>query len=286
MRTDGGGGGGIGSADNGRKAVRPYAGYIFDLDGTVYLGERLIPGAGKAIAALRARGARVIFLSNKPIQTREHYAEKLNRLGVPVEVGDVLNSSSVMAHYLGRRHPGARLYVVGEKPLRDELRRAGFDVVEDPSIIGWKLDYVVAAFDRTFDYAKLNHAMQAVKRGARFVATNPDRTCPVDEGEIREIPDCAGMIGAIEGVTGVKVEEVVGKPSPLMVEAALAALGGLAPGDCLMAGDRLETDILMGRRAGIATALVLSGISTWEMAEAAPPEERPDYVLETLAGLV
>lgn len=227
-----------------------------------------------------------MFLSNKPIQTREHYAEKLNRLGVPVAVDDVLNSSSVMAHYLTRRAPGASLFVVGEEPLLDELRRAGFEVVEDPSRRGWKVDYVVAAFDRTFDYAKLNHAMQAIKRGARFVATNPDRTCPVDEGEVREIPDCAGMIGAIEGVTGVRVEEIVGKPSPLMVEAALAALGGLRPADCLMAGDRLETDILMGRRAGIATALVLSGIATREMAEAAPGDERPDYVLETIAGLV
>jgi ribonucleotide monophosphatase NagD (HAD superfamily) len=90
--------------------------------------------------------------------------------------------------------------VVGEEPLREELRRAGFAVLEDPSRTGWKVDYVVAAFDRTFDYAKLNHALQAIRRGARFVATNPDRTCPVDEGEVREIPDCAGMIGAIEGV--------------------------------------------------------------------------------------
>jgi len=120
--------------------LRPFAGYIFDLDGTVYLGERLIPGAGEAIAALRARGARVVFLSNKPIQTREHYAEKLNRLGVPVAVDDVINSSAVMAHYLGRRAPGARLFVVGERPLLDELRRAGFETPPPPagrSISSW-----------------------------------------------------------------------------------------------------------------------------------------------------
>ncbi len=264
--------------------MRQFAGYILDLDGTVYLGERLIPGAGEAIATLRARGARIVFLSNKPIQTREHYAAKLNRLGVPVEVDDVINSSAVMAHYLGRRAPGAKLYVVGEKPLLDELRRAGFNVVGDPSGIGWKVDFVVAAFDRTFDYAKLNHAMQAIKRGARFVATNPDRTCPVDEGEVREIPDCAGMVGAIEGVTGVKVEEIVGKPSPLMIEAALARLG-LPASECLAAGDRLETDVVMGKRAGLGgTALVLSGISTREMLATAPAQ--PDYVLETIAELV
>lgn len=264
--------------------MKPFAGYIFDLDGTVYLGERLIPGAGEAIAALRARGARVVFLSNKPIQTHQHYAEKLNRLGVPVAVDDVINSSAVMAHYLGRRAPGARLFVVGEEPLLDELRRAGFDVVEDPSTIGWKVDFVVAAFDRTFDYAKLNHALQAIRRGAGFVATNPDRTCPVDEGEIREIPDCAGMIGAIEGVTGKRVEVIVGKPSPLMVEAALARLG-LPAAECLLAGDRLETDIVMGKRAGLGgTALVLSGVSTREMLATAPVQ--PDYVLETIAGLV
>ncbi len=268
------------------RRVRPYAGYIFDLDGTVYLGDRLIPGAREAVAALRRRGARVVFLSNKPLQTREHYAEKLRRLGLEVEASDVLNSSAVMAHYLERRAPGATLYVVGEEPLREELRRAGFTVLEDPSRTGWKVDYVVAAFDRTFDYAKLNHALQAIRRGARFVATNPDRTCPVDEGEVREIPDCAGMIGAIEGVTGVKVEEVVGKPSPLMAWAALERLGGVEPAECLLAGDRLETDILMGRKAGMATALVLSGVTTREAAAAAPEEMRPDYVLETIAELV
>lgn len=114
-------------------AVSAFRGYILDLDGTVYLGERLIPGAGEAIAALRARGARVVFLSNKPIQTREHYAAKLNRLGVPTEVADVINSSAVMVHYLGRRAPGARLFVVGEPPLVDELRRAGFEVIADPA---------------------------------------------------------------------------------------------------------------------------------------------------------
>jgi len=142
----------------------------------------------------------------------------------------------------------------------------------------------VAAFDRTFDYAKLNHALQAIRRGAGFVATNPDRTCPVDEGEIREIPDCAGMIGAIEGVTGKRVEVIVGKPSPLMVEAALARLG-LPAAECLLAGDRLETDIVMGKQAGLGgTALVLSGVSTREMLATAPV--RPGYVLETIAGLV
>ena len=240
--------------------MKAFAGYIFDLDGTVYLGERL-----------------------KPIQTREHYAAKLNRLGVPVAVDDVINSSAVMVHYLARRAPGATLYVVGEEPLLDELRWAGFHVVEDPSAIGWKVDFVAAAFDRTFDYAKLNRALQAIKRGARLVATNPDRTCPVEEGDVRELPDCAGMIGAIEGVSGVKVEETAGKPSPLMIEAALARLG-LPAADCLLAGDRLETDIVMGKLAGLGgTALVLTGVSTREMLAAAPV--RPDYVLESLAQL-
>ncbi|MEW6032874.1 MAG: HAD-IIA family hydrolase [Bacillota bacterium] len=265
--------------------MREYAGYVFDLDGTVYVDERLVPGAGEAIAALRRRGARIVFLSNKPLQPREVYAEKLSRLGVPARPEDVLNSSAVMAHYLSRRAPGATLYVVGEPPLVAELRRAGFTVLDDPSTVRWRVDYVVAAFDRTFDYAKLNHALQAIRRGARFVATNPDRTCPVDEGEVREIPDCAGMIGAIEGVTGTAVEEVVGKPSPLMVEAALGRLG-LPASECLLAGDRPETDIVMGRRAGLATALVLSGVTTREGAASLSGEQRPDYILETIAGLL
>jgi phosphoglycolate/pyridoxal phosphate phosphatase family enzyme len=250
----------------------PYRGFIFDLDGTVYLGERLLPGAKAVIPALRADGRRVCFLSNKPIQSREEYAAKLTRLGVPAEVDEVINSSYVLARYLAREAPGARCFVIGEPPLIAELARAGLRPVDGP-----QADYVVVAFDRTFDYRKLDVALQAVKRyGARLIGTNPDRTCPVEDGEI---PDAAGMIGAVEGVTGRKVEPIVGKPSPITLEVALQRLA-LTPAECAVVGDRLETDITMGKAAGLATILVLTGVT--RPGDPAIARWQPDHVIESL----
>ena len=141
--------------------------------------------------------------------------------------------------------------------------------------------WVVIAFDRTFDYAKLNTALQAVRRhDARLIATNPDRTCPTAEGEI---PDCAGMMAAVEAVTGKTVEVVVGKPSPIILEVALQTLGVEAR-DCVMVGDRIETDIVMGKRLGLATVLVLSGITRADDPRIA--ELRPDLVVDSIRALV
>jgi NagD protein len=253
----------------------PYRGWLFDLDGTVYLGERLILGADTAIATLRAAGRRVAFLSNKPLQTRAEYAAKLTRLGVPAASDDVINSSLVLARYLRDRDPGAPVFVIGEPPMLAEMRAHGFEVRGDE-----RVRWVVIAFDRTFDYAKRNTALQAVKRGARLIATNPDRTCPVEGGEI---PDCAGMIAAVEAVTDRKVEAIVGKPSPIILEVALAALGVPAH-EAAIVGDRIETDIVMGRRLGLGTVLVLSGITRADDPRIAAVA--PDHVVESIRDLV
>jgi HAD superfamily hydrolase (TIGR01450 family) len=253
----------------------PYRGWLFDLDGTVYLGERLIPGADVAIAAIRAAGRRVAFLSNKPLETRAEYAAELTRLGVPAAPDDVINSSLVLARYLRDRDPGAPVFVIGEPPMRDEMAAHGFEVRGDE-----RVRWVVIAFDRTFDYAKLNVALQAVKGGARLIATNPDRTCPVEGGEI---PDCAGMIAAVEAVTDRKVETIVGKPSPIILEVALAALG-VAASEAAIVGDRLETDMVMGRRLGLGTVLVLSGVTRGDDPRIA--SVAPDHVLQSIRDLV
>ena len=258
-------------------AIRlPQRGWLFDLDGTVYLGEALIPGAADTIAALRAAGRRVAFLSNKPLYTREDYADKLTRLGVPTRPDEVVSSSIVLARHLRRLDAGAPVFVIGEPPLIGELRAHGFEVRADADV-----RWVVIAFDRTFDYAKLNTALQAVRRhDARLIATNPDRTCPTAEGEI---PDCAGMMAAVEAVTGKTVEVVVGKPSPIILEVALQTLGVEAR-DCVMVGDRIETDIVMGKRLGLATVLVLSGITRADDPRIA--ELRPDLVVDSIRALV
>ena len=254
----------------------PQRGWLFDLDGTVYRGEALIPGADTTIAALRADGRRVAFLSNKPLQTRADYARKLSKLGIPTRDEEVINSSLVLARHLTTLDPGAPVFVIGEPPLIAELLAHGFEVRRDHHV-----RWVVIAFDRTFDYAKLDVALQAVRRSnARLIATNPDRTCPTEDGEI---PDCAGMIAAVEAVTGRRVEAIVGKPSPIILDVALATLG-VAARDAVMVGDRVETDIVMGRELGLATVLVLSGITGADDPRIA--ELAPDLVLPSIRELL
>ena len=252
-----------------------FKGFIFDLDGTVYLSDRLIPGADRVIRLLRESGRKVVFLSNKPLQTKEDYASKLTHLGVPTRPEEVVNSTLVMINYLKKNAPRAKLFVVGELPFIEELKRAGFQMTDEPKEIG----YVVVAFDRTFDYRKLNTSFQAIKQGAHFVATNPDRTCPVEGGEI---PDCAGMIAAIEAVTQKKVEVIVGKPSPLIIQTALEIMG-LRPEDCILIGDRLETDIKMGKNSGIATGLVLTGVTDEKTLKESSIQ--PDLVFQSIADV-
>lgn len=259
-----------------RTPTRLFAGYIFDLDGTVYLGEALLPAAGETLRVLRARGLRTIFISNNPTHAREDYAVKLTRLGVPTSIEDILTSSLVLVGFLQRRMPGARLFVVGEEPLCAELRRSGFELTEQAH----NVDAVIASFDRTFVYRKLQIAFDAIRAGARFFATNSDRFCPVPGGGE---PDCAAIIAAIEACTHTRVEAVLGKPSSYMIAAALDLMD-LPAADCLMTGDRLETDILMGQEAGMSTALPLTGATTESALAGASIQ--PTYVLRHLGDLL
>jgi NagD protein len=258
-------------------------GTVLDLDGTVYLGDALLPGARRTIETLRAAGSRVVFLSNKPLQTRADYAAKLTRLGVPTSPDEVINSSWVLARWLEQEAPGATLFVVGEPPLLAELQAAGFRLTQPStgsSGRSGEIQFVVASFDRTFDYRKLQIAFDAIRAGARFIATNADRYCPTSTGGL---PDAAAVIGAIEGCTGRQVEVVVGKPSPITARAILDRLQ-LPASECIIVGDRLETDIRMGQEAGMATAVVLTGVTTPE--DLAASDIQPDYVLHSLAELL
>lgn len=253
-----------------------YSAYLFDLDGTIYLGDTLLPGAAETIAALRAAGRRTIFLSNNPTKTRQQYAAKLTQMGIPTPVDDIVNSSFVLVHWLRQAAPNARLYVVGEEPLMRDLHEAGFQFSEQPG----EIEIVVASFDRTFVYHKLQVAFDAIRAGARLVATNPDRYCPVPGGGE---PDAAAIIAAIEACTGTVCDPIVGKPSPIMVEMILSLLD-LPPDRCMMVGDRLETDITMGINAGMATCLVLTGDATREKLAASGLQ--PTLVLEQIDGLL
>lgn len=234
-----------------------YGGYILDLDGTVYLGDELLPGAREALAELKSR-ASVVYLTNKPLYLPTNYAEKLTRLGVQTSAEEVVSSTDALLLYLKDHAPNARLFVVGEPPLIGLLESAGYEVTEDPH----KIEVVVVSFDRTFDYRKLKIACDAVNAGARLVATNPDAHCPSPDGGL---PDCAAMLAAIEASTGAWAEAIVGKPSQHMVAVLLEKLGVPAK-DTLLVGDRLSTDVRMANEAGMASALVLTGATSLEEA--------------------
>ncbi|MCX7853772.1 MAG: HAD-IIA family hydrolase [Caldilineales bacterium] len=269
-------------ADRLRRPAVLYDGYIFDLDGTVYLGEALLPGAREALTALRQLGRRVVFLSNNPTHSRHDYAAKLARLGLPTPADDIINSSVVMAAFLQKRMPGARLFVVGEEPLCRELTAAGFRLTQQPG----EIDAVIASFDRTFAYWKLQTAFDAIRLGAAFFATNGDRYCPVPITPATPTggqPDAAAIIAAIEACTNRRVEAIVGKPSPHMAAAILDVLQ-LPPHRCLMTGDRLETDVAMGLAAGMDTALTLTGATPLEALVTA--ERQPTYVVRSLVELL
>lgn len=261
-------------------------GFIFDLDGTIYLGESALPGAVEAVNHLRANGKKVLFVSNKPLEPRTAYASKLTRLGIPTEPDDVITSGYVMGYHLANHMPDLNLYVIGEKPLVDELRGHGLNIVgelmdqDDKEVIQPQgIDAVVVAFDRTLDYRKLNTAYQALVNGAHFFATNADKACPMPGGGI---PDAGATITALEHITGRKLELLAGKPSHLIVEVALSRLG-LPAEQCMMVGDRLETDIHMGQQAGMQTAVVLTGAATREQAEKNTPP--PTFILNNVGEI-
>lgn len=256
--------------------IPAYDGYIFDLDGTIYLGDTVLPGARDLLARLRSAGYRIAFLSNNPTKTRAQYVAKLNHLGIAAEPGEMINSSYVMVRWLLEHAPGATLFVCGESALIGELEAAGFQLSERAG----EIDIVVASFDRTFTYHKLQVAFDAIRAGARLVATNPDRYCPVPGGGE---PDAAAIVAAIEACTNTRCEVNVGKPSPIMVR-TISNLLQLPPERCLMIGDRLMTDIAMGVAAGMDTLLVLTGDST--RADLVSSPVQPTYVLDDLSMLV
>jgi HAD superfamily hydrolase (TIGR01450 family) len=254
---------------------------VFDLDGTVYLGDELLPGARHVLARLRELDRRVVFVSNNPTRDPGAYAAKLRRLGVAASASEIVNPVVTMTRWLRREHPEATVFPIAEAPLLRALAKAGIRTSDRAE----EIDLVVASYDRGFDYRKLQIAFDAIwfHRRARLVTTNPDRWCPFPGG--RGEPDAGAIVAAIEACTGVTCEVNAGKPGPLMLEAAMQLLG-LDPGDCVLVGDRLSTDIAMAVAAGMPSAAVLTGETTPELLAAAPPEQRPTWVLDRIDRLL
>jgi len=263
-----------------RRPTRRFGGYVFDLDGTLYLGDQLLPGAAETVDTIRQNGGRVAFLTNKPLESPATYAAKLTELGIPATAHEVVSSTDALLRYLDRHATGARILPIAEPLLVGLLRDHEFTTLDPATDDPTTADLVVVSWDRTFDYAKLLAAFRAVRAGARIVATNPDPFCPTPDGDL---PDCAAMLAAIEASTGAGAEAIVGKPSPHMAETLLERLA-LPPDDTLLVGDRLMTDVLMAREAGMASALVLTGATSADaLGDSAVI---PDYVLAGVAEVL
>lgn len=262
-------------------ARRWYGAYIFDLDGTIYLGDHLLPTVAESIQRLHDRGIPVRYLSNNPTRDTAEYLHKLTRFGLPVEPGEIVNTLVSTTTWLRANRPDAVVYPIGEAPLHRALAAAGIQTSDDPA----RIDIVLASYDRTFEYRKLQIAFDALRfhRRAVLMSTNPDRYCPFPGG--RGQPDAASIVAAIEACTEVVCERTFGKPSELMAQ---IVLGTIPSGsfEAIMVGDRLATDIAMGIAAGIDTALVLTGDSRRDEVAALPRPQRPTYVVEQLADLL
>ena len=255
--------------------------YLFDMDGTIYLGDELLPGVAAVLEALAATGRRRAFITNNTTRTRAEYAGKLRGLGLDAAEDDVVTAGTLTAAWIASHRPGAVCFVLGERPLIDEFTRAGIGLSDDPS----EITLVVSSYDRTFEYRKLRVAFDALRDRPQvgFIATHADPYCPFPGG--RGEPDAAAITAAIEACTGRTCQQVIGKPSAAAVTTALELLG--VPAErALVVGDRLRTDIAMGRAAGAATALVLGGDTSLAQVSAAPPSARPDYVLQAMDALL
>jgi len=256
--------------------MRYFDAYFFDLDGTVYLGDEPLPGAVETLRALRDAGKPVRFLSNNPTKSPGEYADKLTRMGIPTPPDDVITTLQTTVWWLRTNHPGATVFPIGEAPLCRALEDAGFRLSDDPA----EIDVVIASYDRTFTYAKLQIAFDALWRYGRaiLIQTNPDRYCPFPGG--RGEPDAGAITAAIEACAQVKCCANMGKPSPYLLQ---AGLNGASPSNCLMVGDRLATDIRMALDAGMKAAVVFTG-------EAKPEDMTDEYAgvwpLDSLSQLL
>lgn len=253
---------------------------IFDLDGVVYVGETPLPGAAETLGWLHQTGRRTLFYSNNSTRSRWDYREKLRRMGISVELDELMNSAYATALYLleqGRQ--SASVFAISEGGIQKELLAIGARIVErveDET----QVDFVVVGLDRTFTYEKLQMAYDAIQRGATFIATNRDTTVPV---EGCRIPGGGAIVAAIEAACG-KPPILIGKPNPYAL-LKLMEQAGAKPQTTLFVGDRLDTDVQVGRRAGTRTALVLTGVTTETEAQAAPSERQPDVIVKTLPDL-
>lgn len=258
-----------------KPVFRKYQGFIFDLDGTVYRGEQIIPGAADVINAIQEAGKSVMFVTNKTTGNTDEYYHFLLDSGVVLQHHQITNATMVTGQFLARKYLGQKFYAIAEPTFIAEIENLGLKYSENPA----EVTILLITLDRFCTFQKLEIASKCLENGAKFFAANIDTTCPVEEGEIW---DAGSTIAALEKRTHRKLELHFGKPSAFMI-AAIQEYLQLPPEKLLIIGDRLETDILMGNHAGIDTALVPTGVKNFLNGDAVAS---PTYVLNSLKDLL
>lgn len=251
---------------------QPRCGFLIDMDGVIYRGSQLIPGADRFVDMLISRQVPLLFLTNNSQRTRRDVATKLRRIGINVEDWHIFTCAMATARFLAQQKPHGTAYVIGEGGLLQALHQNGYAIVDsDP-------DYVVVGEGRTLTFEMVEHAVDMIAKGAKLVATNLDANCPTQSG-IR--PGCGAIVAMLEAATGKRAFSV-GKPSPIMMRAARKDLG-LSAAQTIMIGDTMETDILGSVQMGYHSVLALSGSTRRD--ELPNYGYQPDYVIESVADL-
>ena len=250
--------------------------YIFDMDGTIYLGGHVFPDSLKTVRQLRQRGKKVLFFTNNASRCRDAYIEKLSALGFEPSPDEVLTAGNVTEAFLRRHRPGRRVDLLGTDELRGEFAGAGIALCDTGPA-----DIVVSSFDTGLTYEKVLRACRMIADGAEYLCTHPDLNCPTDEGVM---PDSGAISAMITASTGVR-PRVFGKPSASTVD-MISELTGICPREMAFVGDRLETDIAVGRQNGAVSILTLTGVTGREEAQAAAEHCRPDYIVNNLSGIL
>ena len=246
--------------------------YLFDMDGTLYLGSRLYDFTIELLQEIRRTGGKYLFITNNSSKSVTDYVKKLEKFGIEAAREDFMTSSQATAYYLHKHHEGQKLYVCGTESLKEELRSEGFTVTTNIDDV----DCIVMGFDTELTFQKLHDVsyLLLTRPELPYIATNPDLVCPTEFGSV---PDCGSICGMIYNATG-KKPIVIGKPSPLMPELAMDKMGVSKEETCVV-GDRIYTDVKSGLNAGCVGMLVMSGETTPEILAQSP--DKPHLVLES-----
>ena len=255
--------------------------FLFDMDGTLYLGDDVYDGAVALMEDLPRLGKKYIYLTNNSSRAGTDYITRLRRLGFPCEAENVFTSGMATGLYLNQNYPGAKVYLAGTKAFYRELQSYGIDLVNDDQghTEAQTVDVVVQGFDTELVYEKLDRACHFLRRGAKFIAANPDWVCPMPADEV--LPDCGSICALLTASSGVK-PEYIGKPNRNMID-VISKMTGIPNERICAVGDRLYTDIAVAQNAGSVSVLVLSGETSQAMVDEAP--RKPDYVLPSVKEL-